>query len=78
MDRKTKFFATAVAFAAAMLFGGPAPAAAEESTLFACTESQKTEIRQVIRNDCGGSGTARVYCSWTGLWEIRGIDCAAT
>lgn len=73
MDRKTKLFAVWFAIAASAVLGRPDPAAASE--LFACTESQKTEIRQVIRNECGGSGTARVYCSWTGLWEIRGVDC---
>lgn len=73
---KTKLFATCIAFAAAAVLGQPAPAAAAES-LAACTENQKTEIREVISNECGGSGTARVYCSWTGLWEIRGIACAS-
>lgn len=53
------------------------PASASDATAFAgCTEVQKTAIRSVIADQCGGSGTARVYCSWTGLYEIRGMECA--
>lgn len=73
MNRFTMLAACAVIAAASASLAPPAMASTSEN--FACTESQKDAIRQDIARECGGSGTARVYCSWTGLYEIREIVC---
>ncbi|HEV3051052.1 MAG TPA: hypothetical protein VGX50_12130 [Longimicrobium sp.] len=66
----------AVVLLASALLSSPARASdAATDPLFACTEYQKTQIRSDIAEECGGSGTATVYCSWMGLYEIRSIDC---
>lgn len=70
-----------VRIAAVLLIAGAAallsqPETASATTSFACTENQKTEVRQAISRECaGGSGMAWVYCSWTGLWEMRALHC---
>jgi hypothetical protein len=71
--RFTMLAASAVIVAASAILAPSAMASTPDN--FACTENQKAEIRQDIARECGGSGTARVYCSWMGLYEIRGIVC---
>jgi hypothetical protein len=68
-------FAVAVMVAAGAMLAKPAQAA-ETEPLLACTESQKAEIREWIADTCDGSGSAWVYCSWTGLWQINSYSCA--
>lgn len=75
ISRMTNVVSGAVVLLASALLTSPARAEGAADPLFACTEAQKTLIRQDIAEECGGSGTATVYCSWMGLYEIRGIDC---
>lgn len=76
MVRKHLNFAASliVAMLSAAILVSPADAAVK-STTFACSEQQKEEIRAWIKETCGGSGSAVVYCSFLGLWEIRGYTC---
>lgn len=69
-----------VRVAAVLIIAGAAASLSKpetaSATSFACTENQKTEVRQAISRECsGGSGMAWVYCSWTGLWEMRALHC---
>lgn len=71
---RMRVLAGCIAAAGAVVVAQPEEAIASVRD-FACTENQKSEVRLAISKECGGSGMAWVYCSWTGLWEMRAVHC---
>lgn len=65
--------AAAVVLGSAALLGGSDEAQATVTKRAACNDYQLAEIRQYIKNTCGGSGSMTVWCSDTmyWMWERR-------